>query len=341
MTVTLDHVTRTVEGIPHIRDVSLTLESGTLNVLLGPTLSGKTSIMRLLAGLDKPTTGKVLVNGKDVTGVDVRKRSVAMVYQQFINYPSLHGLREHRFALARAGQAARRDREARGGSRAAAPARAVPEAHAAPALRRPAAAHRDGARAGEGRRSRAARRTARQSRLQAARGAAHRAAAHLRGVRRDLRLCHDRADRSAAARRQHGLHVGGAGAPDRRDAERLPPSADAACRAGVLRSAAQPRRHREEERLCAICGRHRRAGVRSLFIARGRRLSRRLSRPSARARQWRDRPPRLPCHGDGDRDHRFGEFRASDPRRIELGGGAARRARVRARPDHRCRARSQ
>lgn len=89
MSVTLDHVTRTVEGIEHIRDVSLTLESGTLNVLLGPTLSGKTSIMRLLAGLDKPTTGKVLVNGKDVTGADVRQRSVAMVYQQFINYPSL------------------------------------------------------------------------------------------------------------------------------------------------------------------------------------------------------------------------------------------------------------
>jgi glycerol transport system ATP-binding protein len=52
-------------------------------------LSGKTSIMRLLAGLDKPTTGKVLVDGKDVTGIDVRRRSVAMVYQQFINYPSL------------------------------------------------------------------------------------------------------------------------------------------------------------------------------------------------------------------------------------------------------------
>jgi glycerol transport system ATP-binding protein len=89
MTVTLDHVTRTVDGVPHIRDVTLTLESGTLNVLLGPTLSGKTSIMRLLAGLDKPTAGRVLVNGKDVTGLDVRQRSVAMVYQQFINYPSL------------------------------------------------------------------------------------------------------------------------------------------------------------------------------------------------------------------------------------------------------------
>ncbi|HEY0908928.1 MAG TPA: ABC transporter ATP-binding protein [Bradyrhizobium sp.] len=89
MTVSLQNVTRAVDGIPTIRDVSLTLDRGTLSVLLGPTLSGKTSIMRLLAGLDKPTTGRVLVDGQDVTGIDVRKRSVAMVYQQFINYPSL------------------------------------------------------------------------------------------------------------------------------------------------------------------------------------------------------------------------------------------------------------
>jgi glycerol transport system ATP-binding protein len=89
MTIVLDHVSRLVDGIPILRDVSLTLERGTLSVLLGPTLSGKTSIMRLLAGLDQPTTGRVLVEGTDVTGLDVRKRSVAMVYQQFINYPSL------------------------------------------------------------------------------------------------------------------------------------------------------------------------------------------------------------------------------------------------------------
>ncbi|MGA7809849.1 ABC transporter ATP-binding protein [Bradyrhizobium sp.] len=89
MSIALENVTRTVDGVPTIRDVSLRLEPGTLSVLLGPTLSGKTSIMRLLAGLDKPTSGRVLVDGKDVTGIDVRKRSVAMVYQQFINYPSL------------------------------------------------------------------------------------------------------------------------------------------------------------------------------------------------------------------------------------------------------------
>jgi glycerol transport system ATP-binding protein len=89
MTVILENVTRLVGAVPHISDVSLTLEPGTLSVLLGPTLSGKTSLMRLLAGLDVPTAGRVVVNGKDVTGIDVRKRSVAMVYQQFVNYPSL------------------------------------------------------------------------------------------------------------------------------------------------------------------------------------------------------------------------------------------------------------
>lgn len=73
----------------HISSVSLAFEPGSLNVLLGPTLSGKTSLMRLMAGLDKPTTGDIRLDGKSVLGVSVRKRSVAMVYQQFINYPAL------------------------------------------------------------------------------------------------------------------------------------------------------------------------------------------------------------------------------------------------------------
>src|ERR1700724_1675923 len=89
MSVTLQNVTRSVDGFPTIRDVTLTLERGTLSVLLGPTLSGQTATRRLPPGRDKPATGRVLVDGKDVTGFDVRQRSVAMVYQQFINYPSL------------------------------------------------------------------------------------------------------------------------------------------------------------------------------------------------------------------------------------------------------------
>ncbi len=88
MTLKLEGVTRIVGGETHIAEINLELEPGSLNLLLGPTLSGKTSLMRLMAGLDRPSEGRVLVDGRDVTGISVRKRDVAMVYQQFINYPS-------------------------------------------------------------------------------------------------------------------------------------------------------------------------------------------------------------------------------------------------------------
>lgn len=73
----------------HIANVSLEFQRGSLNVLLGPTLSGKTTLMRLMAGLDKPTSGDIRVDGESVVGMSVRQRNVAMVYQQFINYPGL------------------------------------------------------------------------------------------------------------------------------------------------------------------------------------------------------------------------------------------------------------
>lgn len=85
----LDRVVRRAGAATHLYQTHLELRSG-LNVLLGPTLSGKTTMLRLMAGLDRPSEGRILVDGKDVTGVGVRQRSVAMVYQQFINYPSLN-----------------------------------------------------------------------------------------------------------------------------------------------------------------------------------------------------------------------------------------------------------
>ena len=89
MTLELSGVSKVVEGQTHIYPTDLKLEKGTMNVLLGPTLSGKTTLMRLMAGLDAPATGKILWNGEDVTGQRVQDRKVAMVYQQFINYPSM------------------------------------------------------------------------------------------------------------------------------------------------------------------------------------------------------------------------------------------------------------
>ncbi|QYY30503.1 ABC transporter ATP-binding protein [Cupriavidus pinatubonensis] len=69
--------------------MSLAPMAGAVTVLLGATQAGKTSLMRVMAGLDRPSAGRVLVDGADVTGVSVRERNVSMVYQQFINYPSM------------------------------------------------------------------------------------------------------------------------------------------------------------------------------------------------------------------------------------------------------------
>ncbi|MBK0327980.1 ABC transporter ATP-binding protein [Rhodobacteraceae bacterium F11138] len=89
MSLVLEGVSKVVSGQPHIHPTDLELSPGTMNVLLGPTLSGKTTLMRLMAGLDLPSSGRVIWDGKDVTGMRVQDRGVAMVYQQFINYPTM------------------------------------------------------------------------------------------------------------------------------------------------------------------------------------------------------------------------------------------------------------
>jgi len=73
----------------HICDVSLEFEPGTFTVLLGPADAGKTSILRLVAGLDRPDAGSILLHDTDITALEVRERSVSFVYQHFVNYPTL------------------------------------------------------------------------------------------------------------------------------------------------------------------------------------------------------------------------------------------------------------
>jgi glycerol transport system ATP-binding protein len=89
MRLSLERVAQTVGASTHLYPLDLDLQPGAVTVLLGATQAGKTSLMRLMAGLDRPSQGVVRVNGQDVTGMPVRERNVAMVYQQFINYPSM------------------------------------------------------------------------------------------------------------------------------------------------------------------------------------------------------------------------------------------------------------
>lgn len=85
----LKNVSLTVAGECHLNDINLSLMPNKINILLGATLSGKTTLMRVIAGLEKIDDGRVLLDGKDITDVSVQKRNVAMVYQQFVNYPTM------------------------------------------------------------------------------------------------------------------------------------------------------------------------------------------------------------------------------------------------------------
>jgi len=89
MQLTLTGIEHRVGAATHLYPMSLALQPGTVSVLLGATQAGKTTLMRLMAGLDVPSAGRVAVDGQDVTGRPVRERNVSMVYQQFINYPSM------------------------------------------------------------------------------------------------------------------------------------------------------------------------------------------------------------------------------------------------------------
>ncbi|HTK02747.1 MAG TPA: ABC transporter ATP-binding protein [Bordetella sp.] len=90
MRLMLEGVQRQAGSQVLLYPMSLAPEPGAMTVLLGVTQAGKTSLMRIMAGLDRPSQGAVRVDGADVTRVSVRDRNVAMVYQQFINYPSMN-----------------------------------------------------------------------------------------------------------------------------------------------------------------------------------------------------------------------------------------------------------
>lgn len=89
MQLRLEEIAQQAGSQTHLYPMSLAPVPGAVTVLLGATQAGKTSLMRVMAGLDRPSAGRVTVDGTDVTGMPVRERNVSMVYQQFINYPSL------------------------------------------------------------------------------------------------------------------------------------------------------------------------------------------------------------------------------------------------------------
>jgi len=88
MGIVIENVTKMDRAIKKLDNISMEINEGDFSVLLAPTGSGKTTLLRMLSGIEKPTEGKIYFDGVDVTELSVQKRNIAMVYQQFVNYPS-------------------------------------------------------------------------------------------------------------------------------------------------------------------------------------------------------------------------------------------------------------
>jgi len=89
MTVELKEASKVVRGITHIKPTSLVLETGHFNVLLGQTGAGKTSLIKLMAGLDPLASGQIFMDGQDVSKLSTQKRNISLVHQFFVNYPHM------------------------------------------------------------------------------------------------------------------------------------------------------------------------------------------------------------------------------------------------------------
>ena len=86
-------------GRATIERLDLTFPSGELVVMIGPSGCGKSTTLRIVAGLEEPTTGSVWIDGKDVTALPPAQRDLAMVFQSYALYPNLTVFENLAFAL--------------------------------------------------------------------------------------------------------------------------------------------------------------------------------------------------------------------------------------------------
>jgi iron(III) transport system ATP-binding protein len=103
--IEFDRVTKRYGDVAAVRDLTFTLDAGTLTTLLGPSGCGKTTTLRLIAGLELPTSGVIRIGGRDVSSVPASDRDVSMVFQSYALFPHMSVLENVRYGLDVAGVA--------------------------------------------------------------------------------------------------------------------------------------------------------------------------------------------------------------------------------------------
>ncbi len=88
--ITFENVTKRFGKLAAVDDVSLTVNEGEFFALLGPSGCGKTTLLRMLAGFETPTEGRILIDGQDISNVPPNKRPVNMVFQSYAVFPHMN-----------------------------------------------------------------------------------------------------------------------------------------------------------------------------------------------------------------------------------------------------------
>lgn len=90
--ISLNNISKRFGDVVALNDVTLDIRDGESLAILGPSGSGKSSLLRIIAGLEEPDTGQVLLGGKDQRGVPAHQRDISIVFQNFALYPHLTSL---------------------------------------------------------------------------------------------------------------------------------------------------------------------------------------------------------------------------------------------------------
>ena len=97
--VVLENITKKIAGKTVLDNVSFEVKSGTITSIIGPVGAGKSTLLKIIAGVDQPDSGRILMDGEDVTYSPPRDRDVAMVFQTYALYPHMTGFDNIAFPL--------------------------------------------------------------------------------------------------------------------------------------------------------------------------------------------------------------------------------------------------
>lgn len=92
--IELDHISKTYGDFVAVHDANFTIATGEFFAMLGPSGCGKTTTLKMIAGFEQPTSGRVMLDGVDVSSVPPYKRNVNTVFQQYALFPHYDRFRQ-------------------------------------------------------------------------------------------------------------------------------------------------------------------------------------------------------------------------------------------------------